>query len=73
MPKVAGFFLGFGFFLETSSQGPKEFGTVSLGGSTLSEVGNSDMLGGEEELALGSWLEKVPCSWLASFGCSLMV
>ena len=46
---------------------------MSLGGSTLFEVGDFDMLGGEEELALGSWLEKVPCSWLASFGCSLMV
>ena len=73
MPKVAGFFLGFGFFLETSSQGLKESGTMSLGGSTLFEVGDFDMLGGEEELALGSWLEKVPCSWLASFGCFLMV
>ena len=73
MPEVAGFFLGFGFFLETSSQVPKESDTVSLGGSTLSKVGDSNMLGGEEELALGSWLEQVPCSWLAGFGCSLMV
>ena len=73
MLEVASFFLGFGFFLETSSQGPKESGTMSLGGSTLFEVGDFDMLGGEEELALGSWLEKVPCSWLTSFGCSLMV
>ena len=49
MPEVAGFFLGFGFFLETSSQVPKESDTVSLGGSTLSKVGDSNMLGGEEE------------------------
>ena len=73
MLEVAGFFLGFGFLLGTSSQGLKESGMMSLGGSILFEVGDFDMLGGEEELALGSWLEKVPCSWLASFGCSLMV
>lgn len=57
MAEVTVFFLEFGFFLETKSQGLKESRTVSLGGSTLFKVGGSDKLRGEEELALGSWLE----------------
>lgn len=57
MAEVTVFFLEFGFFLETKSQGLKESRTVSLGGSTLFKVGGSDVLSGEEELALGSWLE----------------
>ena len=63
--------LGFGFFLETSSQGPKEFGTASLGELTQSEEEGSDELGEGEEL--GTWVEWLPCSWLTFLVDSLMV
>ena len=47
--------VGFGFFLETSSQGPKASGTASLGELTQSEEDVSDELGDEEEI--GTWEE----------------
>ena len=63
--------LGFDFFLETSSQGPKASGTASLGELTRSEEDGSDELGDEEEI--GTWVEWFSCSWLKCLVGSLMV